>query len=133
MTSSVRGYTTATKVKAVLAGKVNGNFTDAVIEDAISRIEGWIDTKLRITSSTNIVGANTLSWTGSFAPHWVIEGAATYGAALQLCGPSIASWNTLDQLVNTQNELSYFFKLFADLIEDGSPKDSGDADFITGL
>jgi len=111
------GYTTATKVRDALSGKVNGYFTDAMIESCINRIEGVIAAKLKVSSSGNITGANTLSWTTGKPSHWIIEGAATYGAALQLCGPSAASWNTLDQLVNAQNTFTYMLKIFMDAIE----------------
>lgn len=114
--ASNRGYTTATKVREVLAGQVNGLFTDGVIEAAINRIEGVIDANLKI--GTGSTGGFSLTWTTGTSSHWVIEGAATYGAALQIIGPSIASWNTLDQLVNAQNTCSFMFKIFMDVIED---------------
>lgn len=117
------GYTTATKVRDVLGGMVNSYFTDAIIEAAINRMEGVIATRLKVTSSGNITGANSLAWTTGKPSHWVIEGAATYGAALQLCGPSILSWNTLDQLINAQQIFSYMLKMFMDII-DG--EDTGD-------
>ena len=114
--ASNRGYTTATKVREVLAGQVNGLFTDGVIEAAINRIEGVIDANLKI--GTGSTGGFSFTWATGTSAHWVIEGAATYGAALQIIGPSIASWNTLDQLVNAQNTCSFMFKIFMDVIED---------------
>jgi len=115
--ASNRGYTTATKVKAALGGRVAGYFTDGIIEDAINRVEGIIDTALKVSSSGNIVGANSLTWTTGLSPHWVIEGAATFGAALQLCNGSIVSMNGLDEVVSVQNFCSYMFKTFMDQIE----------------
>lgn len=116
--ASNRGYTTAQKVKDVMGGKVASYFTDAIIEAAINRIEGVIDSHLRHSTSGNITGANNITWTTGYSVHWVIEGAATYGTALQLCSGSTASWNTLDQLINAQNTFSYMFKTFMDIIED---------------
>ena len=113
--ASNRGYTTATKVRDVLAGQVVGYITDAMIDSAINRIEGVIDSELKIGSGST--GGFSLTWTTGTSSHWVIEGAATYGAALQICGPSIASWNTLDQLINAQNTFSYMFKVFMDILE----------------
>ena len=117
--ASNRGYTTATKVRDVLAGQINGYFTDAMIESAINRIEGVIDANMKIGSGD---GEYSFTWTTATAAHWVMEGAATYGAALQFTGPSYASWNTLDQIVNAQNLFSFMFKMFMDMLED---QDSG--------
>ena len=111
--ASNRGYTTATKVRDVMGGMVIGVMTDAMIDSAITRIEAIIDCHLKVGSET---GAYSLTWATAKTPHWVLEGAATYGAALQLCGPSILSWNTLDQLINAQNLFSYMFKAFMDVI-----------------
>lgn len=113
--ASNRGYTTATKVRNVIGGQVNGYFTDAMIEAAINRIEGAIDAILNIDSTT---GGYSFTWTTGYSKHWVVEGATTYGAALALCGPNIASWNTLDQLINAQNTFSYWFKFYMDIIAD---------------
>lgn len=113
--ASNRGYTTATKVRDVLAGQVNGYFTDAMIESAINRIEGVIDARLKISSDD---GGFTFTWTTGTSMHWVVEGAATYGAALQIAGPSALSWNTFDQLINAQNVYAFMFKIFMDRIED---------------
>ncbi len=118
--ASNKGYTTATKVKDVMAGKVAGYFTDAMIDSAINRIEGVIDSKLKIGSET---GAYSLTWATGKSPHWIIEGAATYGAALQLCGASIASWNSLDDIVNAQNVFSYMLKFFMDAIDSQEESD----------
>lgn len=112
--ASNRGYTTATKVRNALANQVNGVFTDAMIDNAINRIEGIIDTRFGLRGT----GANSFTWDTTKAEHWVVEGAATYGAALQLAGPSAVSWNTLDQLINAQNTYAYLYKLFMDMIEE---------------
>ena len=119
--ASNRGYTTATKVRAVIGSKVINDFTDAVIEQAINRIEGVIDTMLKVGDGST--GAFSFTWATGESTHWVVEGAATYGAALQCLGPSIASWNTLEQMQNAQNICSFMFKLYMDRIideEDGS-------------
>src|SRR3990167_9896381 len=110
--ASNRGYTTATKVRDVLAGQLNSYLTDAMIDSMINRIEGVIDSKLKIGTS-----ASSFTWATGKSPHWAIEGAATYGAALQCCGPSAVSWNTLDQLSNTQNLFAYLYKFFMDIID----------------
>ena len=115
---SNRGYTTATKVRDALAGQIVTYITDAMIDSMINRIEGVIDTKMGIGAGTGSVGVFT--WTTGKVRQWVLEGAATYGAALQCCGPSAASWNTLEQLVNSQNLFSYLYKIFMDMVD--SPK-----------
>lgn len=95
-----------------MAGQVINYLSDAMIDTMINRIEGVIDIKLKI-------GTNGSSFTISAtkAPHFVVEGAATYGAALLCCGPSLSSWNTLDQLVVAQNLYTYWYKHYMDLIE----------------
>lgn len=113
--ASNRAYTTATKVRDALAGQIITYISDAMIDSMINRIEGVIDTKLKVGSGTG--SSSTFTWTTGDAPQWVIEGAATYGAAMQCCGPSAASWNTLEQLVNAQNTFSYLYKLFMDMID----------------
>jgi len=118
--ASNRGYTTATKVRDKLAGMVNGYFTDAMIESEINRVEGAIDATLKIGDGAT--GGFSFTWATGESTHWIIEAAATYGAALGMCGPSILSWNTLDQLVNAQNIFSFWFKFYMDLLED---EDSG--------
>lgn|SRR3990167_2306334 len=120
---SNRGYTTATKVRDVLANRVHTNFSDTDIEDIINRIEGLIDTKLKIGE-----GGSSLTWATAKAPHWVIEMAATYGAALAVCGASPESWNTLEHLVNGQNIFAYMFGAAMAIIEEGG--DVGTGDFI---
>jgi len=122
--ASLRGYTTATKVRDVFAARVDGTFSDADIETIINRIEGVIDVKLRRAISSQ-TGGHTFTFSASTPAHMVIEGAATYGAALQLCGPSVLSWNSFDQLINAQNIFSFMFKLFMDEIES-----EGDSQFI---
>jgi len=117
MATSIKGYTTFAKVKEVLGSQVNGLFTEAVVNSAINRMEGVIDTRLKITTSGSHTGGNSFTWNTLYPVHWVVEGAATYGAALQLCGPSVASWNTLDQLINAQNLFANQFKIYMDLIE----------------
>ena len=112
---SNRGYTTATKVRDAMASQIHTSFSDADIENCINRIEGIIDTKLKVGAGTGSTA--TFTWTTGDAPQWVLEGAATYGSALQLCGASAASWNTLEQLVNAQNTFAYLYKLFMDLID----------------
>lgn len=113
--ASNRGYTTATRVRDIMADQIHTSFSDADIETCINRIEGIIDTKLKVGSGTGATATFTLDSTK--APEWVIEGAAAYGAALQLCGASAASWNTLEQLVNAQNVFSFMYKLFTDMID----------------
>ena len=113
--ASNRGYTTATKVRDKLAGMVNGYFTDAMIEAEINRVEGAIDSELKIGSND---GEFTFTWTTATAPHWVVEAAATYGAALGIAGPSAYSWNTLDQLINAQNLFSFMFAFYMNMIKD---------------
>lgn len=114
--ASNRGYTTAVKVKNILPPAIANVIATATVEEAINRVEGVIDSKLKVTTSSNIVGANTLAWTTANAPHWVIEGAATFGAAMQCCGPAVASLQTLDQLVTSYNTYAYMFKVFMDVI-----------------
>ena len=114
--ASNRGYTTATKVRDALAGQVITYISDAMIDSAINRMEGVIDTTLQMGAGD---GSNAqITWTTGTATHWVVEMAATYGAALQLCGPSAASWNTLEQLVNSQNLFSYLLAFAMRVIED---------------
>jgi hypothetical protein len=120
--ASNRGYTTAAKVQTVFPASIRAALDTTTVESAINRIEGIIDTKLKVGSG---VGANTITWATAKAPHWVIESAATYGAALQLCNPSIASFLTLDQLIGFQNLCSYMYKLSMDIIES-----EGWADFV---
>lgn len=111
--ASNKGYTTATKVRAVIDSRVANSITDTVIDNAINRIEGVIDTHMDVGSGT---GAYTFTWTTGTPAHWVVEGAATYGAALQCLGPSVASWSTLDQLNQMINICTYMFKMYMDLI-----------------
>lgn len=116
--ASNKGYTTATKVRAVIGSRVINDFTDAVIDQCINRIEGVLDTHMGVGSGT---GALTVTWATAKPPHWVLEGAATYGAALQCLGPSLASWNTLDELNQMINLCTYQFKMYMDLITTEEP------------
>ena len=102
------------KVKDALAGRVASYYSDAMIESMINRIEGIIDSRLKVGSGTL---SNSVTWATAKSPHWVIEMAATYGAALQAAGPSAASWNTLDQLINAQNLFAYLYATAMDIIE----------------
>ena len=96
-----------------MAGQIHTSFSDADIDSCINRIEAIIDCSIKVGTG----GSSAFAWTTSTVAHWIVEGAATYGAALQLCGPSAASWNTLDQLVNAQNTFSFIYKLFMDIIQ----------------
>ena len=111
--ASNRGYTTATKVRDVLAGQVVTYITDAMIDAEINRIEGLIDTQLKIGGG----GQAAFAWTTGTVPDWVLEAAATYGAAMMCASLSAASMNSLEQLVNIQNHCAYKFKTAMDRIE----------------
>jgi len=111
--ASNRGYTTAQKVRDVLAGQVVTYITDAIIDAIINRIEAVIDTKLKI----GVGGTTAFTWTTTTVPDWAIEMATTFGAAVIICGPSSASWNTQEQLENMQNICSFWFKVAMDIID----------------
>lgn len=106
--ASNKGYTTATKVRDVMAGRVVAYITDAMIEAAINRAEGAID---------NAFGS-TITWATGTPKHWVVEGAVTWHAALQISGSSLDSWNTLAELIAFQDLAAYMVKFFMDQIYD---------------
>lgn len=105
--ASNKGYTTATKVRAVMAEKVLGVWSDTEIEDCINRAEGIVDNRLDSTITIDTTKPN----------HMVVEGAVTWLAALQVAATCAPSWNTLAELVNFQNVASYMVKLYLDAIE----------------
>lgn len=105
--ASNKGYTTATKVRAVMAERVLGVWSDAEIEDAINRAEGIVDNRLDSTITIDTTKPN----------HMVVEGACTWIAALQVAASCLPSWNTIAELQNFQNVAAFMIKLYLDAIE----------------